>query len=103
MLSRWEMGSVSHTITPFIFLAFSWARWRTRTNRSAPLPPPPTCEFSTSGTNVSLTPAPLRSGLPRVHRAGLELVGCTRWGDDEVECWTRSGLGWPGGRVGSWP
>ncbi|CAN0461070.1 unnamed protein product, partial [Scytosiphon promiscuus] len=36
-------------------------------------------------------------------RAGLELVGSTKWGEDEAECWTRPGFSWPGGGAGGWP
>ncbi|CAM9989789.1 unnamed protein product [Ectocarpus sp. 6 AP-2014] len=48
-------------------------------------------------------PIPSDIATDTLRRAGLELVGCTKWGDDEAECWTRPGLGWPGGGVGSWP
>eukprot|EP00752_Nemacystus_decipiens_P018251 g16377.t3 len=48
-------------------------------------------------------PVPSGISTDTLQRAGLEVVGCTRWGNDAVECWTRPGLSWPGGTVGSWP
>eukprot|EP00904_Undaria_pinnatifida_P006450 jgi/Undpi1/2935/HiC_scaffold_14.g06312.m1 len=50
-------------------------------------------------------PRPVPSGMTSrtLEMAGLKLVGCTKWGDDEVECWTRPGLEWPGGRIDCWP
>ncbi|CAM9218699.1 unnamed protein product [Ectocarpus fasciculatus] len=48
-------------------------------------------------------PVPSDIETDTLRSAGLELVGCTKWGDDEAECWTRPGLAWPGGGVGSWP
>ncbi|CAM9877139.1 unnamed protein product, partial [Laminaria digitata] len=50
-------------------------------------------------------PRPVPSGMTNrtLQMAGLELIGCRQWGDDEVECWTRPGLDWPGGGVDCWP
>ncbi|CAM9642558.1 unnamed protein product [Ectocarpus sp. 12 AP-2014] len=48
-------------------------------------------------------PVPSDIATETLRRAGLELVGCTKWGDDEAECWTQPGLGWPGGGIGGWP
>ncbi|KAG5178331.1 riboflavin biosynthesis protein [Tribonema minus] len=48
---------------------------------------------------------PVPSGIDHsvLRSAGLELLGTTQWGPDEVECWSKPGLEWPNGGVGNWP
>ncbi|CAM9629334.1 unnamed protein product [Scytosiphon promiscuus] len=48
-------------------------------------------------------PVPSHLTSDSLQRAGLELVGSTKWGEDEAECWTRPGFSWPGGGAGGWP
>jgi len=56
--------------------------------------------------SVEFTGQPVPSGIDRarLESAGLELVGETKWGGDEVEMWSRPGVTWPeGGDINAWP